>query len=266
MTLPKKHSLTELLDALKTSYDHYSQAFIQKVLPQKPFRLLEIGCGTAELANWLQDNTHLESYLGIDTSESILLTAQKMNQSLNNKIEFKQLSVYDLNRLDSPAFDVIYERFVMVDLTNPIAALKSIHQKLKPGGLLICESIIHSHGFSSPKSAGLERFLKLIIQAYASQGKEADIGKDLYELACNHHFSLIEKNVSVPVIQKRHLKTKLLPILGGIFEMFEQMELADSEELQKLKIAIEDELPQKGLWFAPTLIQFAFKKNKMQKP
>lgn len=97
--------------------------------------ILECGCGTGQLTNFLSlGNNHV---LGIDLSISSLKLAMehKVRNSLN-RVGFAQMNIFDLAIKDE-SFDVVISTGVLHHTKNARQAFESIVRKVKPGGIVV---------------------------------------------------------------------------------------------------------------------------------
>lgn len=130
----------------KTIFDLYPQSFaatttifqaeeLRAVAELVSGDIVDLGCGSAKLAPYLQDNSHLMSYVGVDPSAAMLLEARHL-----------------LVNLDDPRFSLVHRHMENCNLTgfdwavclnalyaveNPQLALTEIRQMLKPNGRMI---------------------------------------------------------------------------------------------------------------------------------
>jgi len=100
--------------------------------------ILEVGCGggllTLELAKKGYELT------GLDLSKESLTTAKEHAKKLGLKTQFKSGNVYDIPAVDD-SFDVVVITELTEKLLNLPLALKEISRVLKPGGVLLFDTI-----------------------------------------------------------------------------------------------------------------------------
>lgn len=253
----EKDSETKRLDLLNQVYSVYSKKFIETQLTQHPGKLLEIGCGRGTMLEWLSRQPFVHSVVGIDIDQRAIDFA---NAKKISNAELEVLSVYDLDQL-TEQFDFIYQRFVLIHLTNPMAAIRAIYNQLKPGGFFICETCIHSHCFSDPISPGYDRFIKLAIQMFASQGKDGDIGKHLISQASQVGFQKIAAELHQPLLTTASEKNLMVLGLQNARNLFIQENLHTEAELNKVEQNMLIDLNNNHcFWAAPTFCQFLLRK------
>lgn len=253
---------SERLKLTSSIYNPYSQAFIKKCLQNQGGKALEIACGQGVMTCWLAELPGVQSVLGIDISPESIEKAKALSASLQlHNTEFRILSVYDLDLLKE-TFDIIYLRFVLIHLTNPLAALRAVYNKLNPNGLMICETAIHSHSFSTPSTTCYDQFIKLIKLLFSSQGKDADLGKQLYSLCLSLNFSIEDMNYSQPMLIDPADKKIMVLGFQRAKELFLKEKIVTQKELDSLEQQMAKEyLNPKSVWAAPTFCQVLAKKK-----
>lgn len=257
----KKDVTSERLTLINSIYNPYSEQFITQALKTPQGRVLEIACGPGLMSCWFAKQDNITSMLGIDIDAAAVANATALSQAeqLTNT-EFKVLSVYDLDLLEG-AFDIIYLRFILIHLTNPTAALRAIYNKLKPNGVMICETAIHSHCFSDPKNNSYDQFIKIAMQTFASQGKDCDLGKQIYSLCRSQQFSVEHMHYVQPLLRTVTEKKTILLGFQSAKEIFNQNKLATSDVLNALENQMaKDYLDTDCIWAAPTLCQVSARK------
>ena len=103
-------------------------------------RVLEVGCGTGSTA--LEHAAHVGSILATDISaEMIAIAEQKLRDSPFNNVEFQCGTLQSLS-LQPQYYDAILALNVLHLLDDVPAALHTMYQLLKPGGVLISSTAL----------------------------------------------------------------------------------------------------------------------------
>lgn len=130
-----------LRDILKNyiPFDHSRQVtleyYLEKVLKlsdiDKPYSILDLGCGQGESLNYFKMlNSNLEWY-GIDIENSPEVMSRTM--SSDKFITFNGINI----PFEDNNFDLIYCRQVFEHVKNPRELLAEVYRVLKPGGYFI---------------------------------------------------------------------------------------------------------------------------------
>ena len=111
----------------------WATSYIKKLQLQGTEKILDIGCGdgrvTAIIAHAVPDG----KVIGVDNSESMLQTAQKLQQKLCfDNLAFSMQDATQLNFAEE--FDLIVSFSCFHWVPNHFAALQGIEKSLKPGG------------------------------------------------------------------------------------------------------------------------------------
>lgn len=104
---------------------------VDLVQPQENLRILDLGCGTGKLTQYLHDTLAAKETLGIDASEKMLSVA---SQFAGNRLRFEQGRIED-----SPGegkFDVVFSNAALQWLTGHEALFEKLRDKLQPSGQL----------------------------------------------------------------------------------------------------------------------------------
>lgn len=96
----------------------------------KNSRILDIGCGSGEIARKIKEKGH--DITGLDFSEAAVESAQKLGIKCR---------VSDLDRgipFDDNSFDIVWAGDVIEHVFDPIFVLREINRVLVPDGLFLC--------------------------------------------------------------------------------------------------------------------------------
>ncbi|NER49614.1 MAG: methyltransferase domain-containing protein [Symploca sp. SIO1B1] len=152
---------------------------------QKPFSMLELGCGDASFTAQALSNTTIASYQGIDLSEAALLIAQSNMEPLPCRATFTQgeLSEYvvELVQKQQENFDLILSSFALHHLSfeqKDFVMGKLLHL-LKNGGIFLLIDVFRSE--NEKREDYLKRYLE-------------DVHKNWSQLT-HQEYSLVEEHI-----------------------------------------------------------------------
>lgn len=113
-----------------------------------PRRILDLACGTGDMAFALADRFPSAEIVGVDLTPAMLELARQKNRS--PRIVFREGDVQALSSLESDGFDLASCAFGFRNFTDKAAALSAVRQTLKPGGrLLVLEFFRSGHAVLS---------------------------------------------------------------------------------------------------------------------
>ena len=152
-------------------------------------KVLEAGCGVGAQTKIIAAKNPRCHFTSIDISESSLLQAQKLIQSLQIKnVEFQTGDIFKLN-FDSEHFDHIFVCFVLEHLADPLLALHCLQRVLKPGGSITVIEGDHGSAYFYPYSAAAQKAINCLIDLQAGRRGNSLIGRTLFPLLKQAGFS-----------------------------------------------------------------------------
>jgi SAM-dependent methyltransferase len=181
----------------------------------------DIGCGigtvTALLAELVGPAGHVT---GIDASRQQLDQAASRLADRAGSVTFVEASATGTG-LPPGRFDLIYCRFLLMHLTDPVSALREMARLLKPGGVLVCEDGDLTNAGSEPPSA-LDAFADLFGRLGPVKGVDYTLGRRLYHLIRDLGFASPEVRFNQPVRvrgeEKRLLELSVLEAGQGFID------------------------------------------------
>ena len=165
-------------------------------------RVADFGCGvgamTRNLAAMVGPDGHAT---GIDLHQSQLSEAANVcgGCGLSN-VSFWKADACD-TKLPENMFDLVYCRFLLIHVPDPVACLREMKRVLKPGGLIFAEDGDLRSGGSAPSSA-LDSFGGLFERLGPKKGVDYRLGRDLYQLVKRAGFEDVETDIYQPAYSR----------------------------------------------------------------
>jgi len=160
------------------------------------WNVAEVGCGSGLVSLWMAERVgDSGSVAALDQSAEQLQVAKKeaARRAISN-VSLHSADAYQTG-LPREAFDLVYSRFVMCHLTDPVLALKEMRNLLRKGGLLVCEDYDHAGVASFPPTRAYRRLLEISRAVDASRGLDSTVGSKLHTLF--YEAGLVRPEVSV---------------------------------------------------------------------
>jgi ubiquinone/menaquinone biosynthesis C-methylase UbiE len=143
-------------------------------------RCIDLGCGggevTVELAKLVAPDG---AVVGVDMDEVELALAREAatNRGITN-VEFRALNVH---AWDEPAaYDVVFCRFLLHHLRQPVDVLRRMWAAVRPGGVIIVEDADFDGWCWYPDNDGFSLFLRTYREALKRAGGDHSLGRKLY--------------------------------------------------------------------------------------
>ena len=160
-----------------------TRSLLQAAGIMRGMKIAEIGCGSGLMTLWLAETVGpTGAVTAVDASDDQLQLAQRNLQSsglLN--VSLHQAHAYQTG-LPRESFDLLYSRFLMCHLSEPLKALLEMRALLKPGGILVCED--HDDGgiFTVPQTNAYQRLVEISGALNQSKGLDSATGLKLPSL------------------------------------------------------------------------------------
>jgi SAM-dependent methyltransferase len=146
-------------------------------------RVAEIGCGTGLMTKWIAERVGTRgSVSAVDNSEQQITVASENAQAAGLQNIVFHTAPADDTRMPHGCFDLVYSRFLMCHLTNPLAALREMWRLLKAGGILVCEDFEMSAVGTCPPTGAYQRLIEVSRAVDLQRGVDSDIGAKLHTL------------------------------------------------------------------------------------
>ncbi|MDJ1479317.1 methyltransferase domain-containing protein [Cytophagaceae bacterium YF14B1] len=189
------------LDA-KVNPDEFISTFLSPVLTEGAQTIADLGCGAGAIISALAAKFPEKQFFGVDVSAARLEQAQlkcftEEGNALTN-ISFREGSIYEIP-LASDSVDVVYTRFLLEYLKEPVAAIRELKRIIRPGGKVVLQDLdgqlLFQYPFSVPemeqvfdylnKKTGFDPYIGRKLFAYSRQ---AELVLDKMDVRAYHLF------------------------------------------------------------------------------
>jgi ubiquinone/menaquinone biosynthesis C-methylase UbiE len=205
------------LRLLHEVYGPGTEALFHRVGLRDGQRVVEIGCGSGNIACWVaQQVAPSGSVVAIDVASDQIEQARRQAQRRNlRNIEFHVADAYS-PRLPEGFFDLVYCRLVLSHLTRPAAALTAMRSLARPGGLVVCEEIDIGCWCCDPPATAMTRFFALNGALGERLGENFCLGASLHRMFREVGFSRPEVGANFTLALRGEQKR----LLGMTFAEF----------------------------------------------
>ncbi|MDR3679310.1 MAG: methyltransferase domain-containing protein [Flavipsychrobacter sp.] len=217
----------------------YTRALLEAEGLLPGMHLLDVGCGGGNVAMMTASIVGPKgSVTAIDfDSEIIALDQQDAMATGTNNIDFHAVSAYDIDYNNE--FDIVYSRFLLSHLQDPIKVLKKMVQSVQPGGKIIVEDIHFSGHFCYPACNAFDDYVAYFTEAARNNGHDAEIGARLPGLFKAAGIENIRFDVIQPTFNTGKGKWMAYLTLDKIKNTLMEQGIATEESIAKMLLELE---------------------------
>lgn len=208
--------------------------WLQSAGLEEGMKCLDVGCGggnvTMLLARFVGPQGKV---VGMDLDGEILALAQQDAEAEHlGNIEFRQADVS--SSLGEAEYDLVYARFLLTHLSEPLRCLEAIVKACKPGGAIVVEDIDFGGSFCYPLCAAYQRYMELYNQVVRRRGGDPNIGQKLPGMLREAGAADIQINVVQPAHTEGEGKLTASITMARIAESVLSEGLATEDEVGQL--------------------------------
>lgn len=228
----------ERLRVLSAAMRPGTLALLQRAGIAPGMSALDLGCGsgevTIEIASLVGPTGRV---VGVDMDEGVLGYGRSAAEERGLEIEWWHGRAEELD--EANAFDVVYSRFLLSHLSDPMAALRRMVRALRPGGRIVVEDIDITAHVGWPPSRAFERYVELYAASATARGADPSIGPQLPAMCVDAGLANVDVAISMPVFRSGEGKSIARRTLANIADAAIESGLADREEIDGLLAALE---------------------------
>jgi SAM-dependent methyltransferase len=186
----------ERLRVISEIHDGRTRELLRKAGFVSGCRFVEFGCGLGYVSRWAASEGALAT--GIDLNEDHLAVATELADKAGLRTaEFRCANIYEPG-LKADSVDISYSRWLMVHLSRPIDAMRTIHAALKPGGVMVCEEADVSAIYTEPSSDAYTELRDICIEGGRQRGVDYAGGRRAHLWAKEAGFEIVHVDAYHP--------------------------------------------------------------------
>ena len=222
-----------------------TETLIDRAGPLDGAKVIDVGCGGGYVTFMLAERAGPRGQLlGIDLDDTKLALAREdaAAQGLGN-IRFETADVTKPWPMKDAR--LVYARFILTHLRDPLALLRQAFASLAPGGMIITEDIDFGGRFTEPDSEALARADALYVKAALKRGADPFIGRRLLFLLEQAGFGETGTSLVQPFAREGEAKTIPVITFAAIADNVVELGLASREEVNRILRESEDFIARK---------------------
>ena len=181
-TMGRSQEETERLIQRSRLYEDITGRLLRDAGLFTGMKVLDIGSGAGDVAFAAAELVGSEgAVLGVDMNPEILETARTRAQAAG--LTNVQFVAGDVQTLDLPNdFDALIGRLVLLYLPDPVATLKQLATRLRPGGIIAFQDIEFSvySSIARPETPIMNQLAEWGVEVFRRSGAHVEMGLDLY--------------------------------------------------------------------------------------
>lgn len=140
--------------------------------------VLDAGCGPGEVMRLMARRVGPSGHVtGLDIDAEVgALALQRLREEEKAQFAFHSIDLTDDEDVPGAPFDVVYARFLLIHMMDPVAMTKRLASLVKPGGKLIVMDYVMNMMQVAPSEPSLDRGVEIVQETFRRSGKAVDCG------------------------------------------------------------------------------------------
>jgi SAM-dependent methyltransferase len=231
-------------------HDLYSPAGRRVLLDaglQKGMKVADFGCGVGVVTRMLAEMVGPSgSVTGLDVNARQLTEAAAWCES--GGVKNASFVTADACRTGLPrgSFDLVYCRFLLLHLPDPMGCLREMREVLRPGGIIVVEDGDLASAMSVPPTA-IDAFADLFCRFGPTRGLDYSLARDLYHMVIGTGFTDVRVDIHQPASTHGETRAFLKLSLEEAGPTFVDAGIITSERLQETLNEMQDAIEDPGV-------------------
>jgi trans-aconitate methyltransferase len=257
--IPANHRL----DFLQAIHGPDSIQFLEMIGIKNSRHVIDVGCYNGGMTMWIADQIENNGHItglhdDVEVLNEAIINANKYN--LTN-VKFSHFNPSNFSKtIANENIDLIYSRYLLHRLVNPLKTLEQIIKCMNVGTRLILEDCTHSYFEHFPKNKSFDLAKDLMMAASAKLGLDFDIGNKIYSYVRSFGLTVEHIKATQPVANKFFEKRMLEYITTYLGEQYVQQKLITQKKLDALVKQLQDLAEEDSIVYYTRTTQICAKK------
>jgi len=188
-------------------------------------RVLEAACGVGAQTSFLASQNPGARLVSFDKAlDSVALASQRVREGGLQNVHLLACDLFAAP-FRRQSFDCVFVSYLLEHLPDPVAALVSLSDLLRPGGEILVVEGDHGSCYFHPSTPEAVRAWNCLIEVQAAVGGNSLIGRTLHPLLCAAGFEdvrvaprMVYADSSRPRTQRQFVMQTIVPMVEGVRE------------------------------------------------
>lgn len=175
------------LQAQARIWEPFTERVLDKAGMTEGMSVLDAGCGPCEVMRLMNRRVGPSGQVtGVDIDAEVgAYGLARLNVEENGNFSFHSSDLTAGETVPGAPFDMIYCRFFLIHMNDPVDMVKRLSAMLKPGGTLIAMDYVMNTMQLAPAEPTLQRGMELLLDVFEKTGRPLDCGVRLGEYFVN---------------------------------------------------------------------------------
>jgi ubiquinone/menaquinone biosynthesis C-methylase UbiE len=195
---------------------------------------LDVGCGQGQVAIAMARIAGVEGrVVGMDIDREALREAEAAAGRAGARVRFTWADAYE--PVAEPPFDLAYCRLVLSHLINPLAAVETMRDAVRPGGVVAIEDLLTGTLRSEPDRPVLEELQQVYASTVRAHGGDPTIGPRLRAMLSATGIQEVGEHVVANPMKSIAEKLFLVELAQNMRSSILEANVATEAEIESIK-------------------------------
>jgi SAM-dependent methyltransferase len=197
---------------------------------------LDAGCGPGEVMRLMAKRVGpTGSVHGIDIDAAVgAYGLAQMQKDDVGQVHFHAANLLDDTVIPGAPFDLVYCRFLLLHMDDPVKMVRRLAALTKPGGTLVAMDYVMDTVRVAPNHPVFARGIEILLGTLSGAGRSIDAGVRLGEWFVKAGLQMPHGTDMQGILEVTHADTMLAKVVAGMGAGAIKMGLATAEEMARL--------------------------------